>query len=350
MIERLTQAVASLESTILPEAHGARALKALAALRSEVPHAQLQAPPLERLVRCLDAARERAQQPPAPPAVSPTAFPATSPAISPAFFASTPAIALGNERETRQSLLKIADYLNQRDAYDPVGYQLRRVALWSELNSAPTARTDQRTELRNVPVDITYVYEDALVSQDASPPLLQRVEKSVAASPFWLRGSFLAATFARRLAMPDVADGIQQAAMRFLQRLPTLAQLRFHDGAPFVDDVTLSWLSENHASRSSDGETAEFAQRRAELMACLDNDGVETTLLRLQHMQAQATTPRQRGQVTCIAADVLAARGLTWLADGLYAVVRQTMETTSADQWEPEFHRELTPLDTRFRA
>lgn len=123
-----------------------------------------------------------------------------------------------------------------------VGYQLRRFGLWAHIQAAPPARQGNRTELMAVPLDITRVYEEAIASTAFDPALLQRIEKSVTACPYWIRGSFLAATVATRLAMGEVAEAIRCATARFVQRMPALQQLCFSDGTVFVDDQCLAWV------------------------------------------------------------------------------------------------------------
>jgi type VI secretion system protein VasJ len=168
------------------------------------------------------------------------------------------------------------------------------------------------------------------------------VEKSVVASPYWIRGSFLAASIAARLEMKEVAVAIRQATERFVRRIPVLVELQFNDGRPFVDSETMGWLSGADSRSGEQHATQEFAALRKELVAQLETEGVEVVLRRLQDSQGGAAPPRQRGYATVIAADMLAARGLSWLADDLYASVGRAMRTTPASQWEPELYGPLS--------
>ncbi|MNH35802.1 hypothetical protein D3C79_965200 [compost metagenome] len=58
-------------------------------------------------------------------------------------------------------------------------------------------------------------------------------------------------------------------------------------------------------------------------------------------MQADFRGPRERGHTTVIAADLLAARGVAWLAQDLCAGVARTMQQTTASAWEPEVFQRL---------
>lgn len=258
------------------------------------------------------------------------------PAITEAFFTSV-AVDPGNEREMRRSLLAMADLINRQDAYDPAGYQLRRFALWAHLGVAPSTRKDSlRTELMAVPSETAEAYGEALKANAVDPALLQRVEKSLTSSPYWLRGSFLASGIARRLEMQNVAEAIRQATERFVAKLPALARLQFADGRPFIDGETLSWISgvANEAAQPSAGR--EYPALRDELRDALETNGVESMLKRLEDMQQISASPRHSCHVMVIAAELLTSRGLRWLADGLCARAHQIMQNASAAQWEPD--------------
>ena len=258
-----------------------------------------------------------------------------------AFLPAKPGISLGNERETRRAVLSMAEFINQQDIYDPTGFQLRRFGLWAHIQLAPIARQDQRTELMVVPADIAISYEEAVAGTAIDPALLLRVEKSVAASPYWIRGSFLAASIAGRLAMGEVAEAIRSATARFVLRLPALQSLCFSDGTAFIDEQCLAWLKGGHGPTEQTTASQEFSSLRAELVSQLEVAGVEPVLLQLQALQTDYRSPRERCHTTAIAADLLATKGVSWLAQDLCASVVRTMQQTSAAAWEPEVFNRL---------
>ncbi|WP_263226335.1 type VI secretion system protein TssA [Pseudomonas alabamensis] len=247
----------------------------------------------------------------------------------------------GHERETRRTLLTLAERINQQDPYDPTGYQLRRFGLWAHIQAAPYAAQDDRTELMAIPPDIANGHEEALAQTTIDAALLQRIEKSVTASPYWIRGSFLAASAATRLAMGEVAEAIRATTARFIQRLPALQRLCFSDGTVFVDDQCLAWLRGMPGSSDSGAASPAFASLRDELASQMETGGVEPVLLKLQGMQSALGSPRERCHTTVIAADLLAARGVSWLAQDLCASVARTMQQTTASAWEPEVFQRL---------
>lgn len=341
LINRLSEALPRLDRCTFSPAHASAAQTALAGLQQQVTAAQLDQASVSELERLLRKQLEAGGKPTESASDTPASPRIEAAPLAEAFVPVKPALALGNERETRRAVLSMAEFINQQDLYDPTGYQLRRFGLWAHIQVSPTARREHRTELMAVPENIVGGYEEAVTSTTIDPALLLRIEKSVTASPYWIRGSFLAATIATRLAMAEVAEAIRSTTARFVQRLPALQQLCFSNGKPFVDEQTLAWLKGTQGQVGQAAYCAEFGSLREELVSQLDAGGVEPVLLKLQGMLADYRTPRERCHTTLIAADLLAARGVAWLAQDLCAGVARTMQNTTADAWEPDVFQRL---------
>lgn len=340
VIDRLAEALPRLDRFTYTPTHAAAAQAALKRLQQQET-VQLDTAALGELERLLGKYSDLASG--GGEAAVPKAPAATEKPAPLADVIATPVsrMSMGNERETRRAVLSMAELINQQDPYDATGYQLRRFGLWAHIQVAPHVRQGNRTELMAVPLDITRVYEEAIASQVVDPALLQRIEKSLTACPFWIRGSFLAATVATQLAMCEVAEAIRCATARFVQRMPSLQQLCFSDGLVFVDDQCLAWLKGTQGPSGQGATPQEFSGLREELVSQLETGGVEPLLLRLQGLQAGFRAPRERCHTTVIAADLLAARGVSWLAQDLCASVAQTMQQTTASAWEPEVFQRL---------
>lgn len=335
LLEGLGQALSTLERSSFATIYKTVAEQSLVNLRRSAEQAKLDLTQIETLHQQL----AKYCEPVAAPLREITPSPVS--ALNPAGFLSTQAPLPGNEREQRRALLTMAEQLTEQDPYDPVGYQLRRFGLWSHLHAAPCIIRDWRTELSAVPHDIADAYQQALLANALDPALLLRIEKSVAASPYWLRGSYLAAQVAARLAMEDVAIAIRRSCERFVCRLPALMQLCFSDGTAFADAQTQAWITGADQRDVASPSAPEYAGLRDELLTQLEREGVEVVLQRLQQLQDAHEAPRQRSHVSVIAADLLASRGLAWLADDLYASVARLMRDTCAQTWEPELYQKV---------
>lgn len=341
LINRLAEALPRLDRFTFSQAHALTAQAALAGLQQQVAQAQLDPVAVSELERLLLKQVEGANGPVASSSGTSVSSGIEAAPLADAFVPAKASIALGNERETRRAVLSMAEFINQQDLYDATGYQLRRFGLWAHIQAPPTAKRERRTELVAVPADIVGGYEEAVASTAIDPALLLRIEKSVTASPYWIRGSFLAATLATRLAMGEVAEAIRSTTARFVQRLPALQQLCFSNGTAFVDEQTLAWLKGAQGQVGQGAAAQEFGSLREELTSQLEAGGVEPVLLKLQSRLADYRSPRERCHTTVIAADLLASRGVAWLAQDLCASVARTMRQTTADAWEPEVFQRL---------
>ena len=341
VLNRLSDALPRLDRFTYTPVHATAAQHALTRLQKQQDAAQLDAGVMHEL-ECL--LRKHAELAGDGGEIAAAQTPVTS--IKPTPLADViatpmPRVSIGNERETRRAVLSMAEFINQQDPYDPTGYQLRRFGLWAHIQVAPQTKQGNRTELMAVPQDIAGDYEEAIAGSAIDAALLLRIEKSVTACPYWIRGSFLAATAATRLAMGEVAEAIRAATARFVQRMPALQQLCFSDGRVFVDDQSLAWLKGTQGASDQGAAAHEFVSLREELVSQLETGGVEPVLLKLQGMQAGFHAPRERCHTTVIAADLLAARGVSWLARDLCAGVARTMQETAASAWEPEVFQRL---------
>ncbi|WP_366542045.1 type VI secretion system domain-containing protein, partial [Salmonella enterica] len=91
-----------------------------------------------------------------------------------------------DDKAWRDTLLKVAAILCERQPDSPQGYRLRRHALWQAITSVPQAESDGRTPLAAVPADMTADYQARLNNADLA--LWQQVEKSLLLAPYWLDG------------------------------------------------------------------------------------------------------------------------------------------------------------------
>ncbi len=341
VLSRLIDALPRLDRFTYSPAHAAAAQAALTRLKQQQDGAQLDATGLGELERLLHLQTELANG--VGEAVAPTTTAASRQPVPLADMIAMPAsrVSIGSERETRRAVLTMAELINQQDPYDPTGYQLRRFGLWSHIQAAPAVRQRHCTGLMAVPPEVVAGYENLVAGTSVDVALLHRIEKSLTAAPYWFRGSFLAASVASQLALNEVSEAIRSTTARFVQRLPSLQQLCFSDGTPFLDDQALAWLNGCQGASAHGADSQEFGSLREELMGQLDGTGVEPVLLRLQGLQAELNSPRERSHTTLIAADLLAARGVSWLARDLCAGVARTMQQTTADAWEPEVFQRL---------
>ncbi|MCZ5798110.1 type VI secretion system domain-containing protein, partial [Escherichia coli] len=71
-----------------------------------------------------------------------------------------------DDKAWRDTLLKVAAILCERQPESPQGYRLRRHALWQTITSTPQAESDGRTPLAAFPVDMMDDYLARLNNAD----------------------------------------------------------------------------------------------------------------------------------------------------------------------------------------
>ncbi|MCW7550718.1 type VI secretion system protein TssA, partial [Photorhabdus sp. APURE] len=112
-----------------------------------------------------------------------------------------------SEKAWKQTLLTVADLICERQSDSPVGYRLRRYAIWYTLTTAPMANGTGKTPLAPTSADRTAEYLAKLPAADKS--LLQQIEQSLTLAPYWLDGHAIAAQAAEKLGYRAVADAIR---------------------------------------------------------------------------------------------------------------------------------------------
>lgn len=252
-------------------------------------------------------------------------------------------------RQTRRLLLQQATHINQRQPDDPLGYQLRRYALWADIQSAPPANPQGQTELSAPPGDRIRDYQEHLTRHTVTTEHLQRLEQSIAASPFWLQGSCLAVAMAEQLSLPRVAEAIRASTQALLQRLPTLQNSRFRGSEPFISQADLAHLtppekpSANKPAEAPSATTSlpEWAAQQHSLDQTRQKQGIGAVLAQIEQQQQQHDTPRKRSYLQLLASEQLQAVDLPNLAHDLLLTTQRRLKNMTVAEWEPGYLQRL---------
>lgn len=235
-----------------------------------------------------------------------------------------------NDRAWRQTQLKVAELLIERQPEAAVGYRLRRHAIWAGITTPPMTAQGNKTQLAPMSVDMVDEYRAAMNAADQG--LWQRIEQSLTLAPYWFEGHMLSAMVAQKLGFATVAQAIMQELETFLQRLPALRELTFSDGTPFLSAECRRWLQPAKGG-SSDGQggcslAEEVALRHGE-------QGVAAALALLDERMAQLKEPRARFHAQLVQAELLEQEGMNSLARQHYQHLWQEATRLGLSQWEP---------------
>lgn len=247
-----------------------------------------------------------------------------------------------NDRAWRQTQLKVADLLIERQPEAAVGYRLRRHAIWAGITTPPMVARDNKTQLAPMSVDMVDEYRAAMNSPEQG--LWQRIEQSLTLAPYWFEGHRLSAEVAQKLGFAAVAKAIAEELDGFLQRLPALRDLAFSDGSPFLSPECGRWLQPVRGGGGGEGESClaeEIAQRHGE-------QGVAAALALLDERMAQMKEPRDRFHAQLVQAELLAHEGMEALARQHYQHLWQEASRLGLSHWEPglvsRLESQATPL------
>ncbi len=156
--------------------------------------------------------------------------------------------AINDSRDAHKCLRIIQDqarllshWWSQESVTDPRAYRLTRTLLWLPIDTLPEHDADKNTTLRGLPVDRLASYRERL-AQGQFNALLIDLEGSLTRSPFWLDGQYMAWQCLQALDAQPAMHEIEVQLALFLQRLPGLQLLCFHDHSAFADEQTRAWI------------------------------------------------------------------------------------------------------------
>ncbi|HHQ4458789.1 TPA: type VI secretion system protein TssA, partial [Aeromonas hydrophila] len=243
-----------------------------------------------------------------------------------------------NDRAWRQTQLKVAELLIERQPDAAVGYRLRRHAVWAGITAVPMSGAGNKTPLAPMSADMVDEYRAAMNAPDLG--LWQRIEQSLTLAPYWFEGHRLSAEVAQKLGFGAVAQAIAEELGTFLQRLPALRELAFSDGSPFLSPECSRWLQPAKGGSAGSGEAGlaeEVAQRHGE-------QGVAAALALLDERIAQLKEPRDRFHALLVQAELLAQEGMEALARQHYQHLWQEASRLGLSHWEPGLVNRLESL------
>ncbi|HCA3830821.1 TPA: type VI secretion system protein TssA [Salmonella enterica subsp. houtenae] len=270
---------------------------------------------------------------------------ASAPAATPPAAVPAPVVNIDShdDKAWRDTLLKVAAILCERQPDSPQGYRLRRHALWQNITSLPQAESDGRTPLAAVSADMVADYQARLAGADMT--LWQQVEKSLLLAPYWLDGHYLSAQTAQRLGYTDVAEAIRDEVTRFLARLPRLAALLFNDHTPFISEPTRQWLTATPGGYSETAPAVQTSEEHRTAREHFTEQGLEAALHYLETLPEGS--PRDQFYRQYLGAQLMEEAGMEKLAQQQYRTLFRLGSQMRLADWEPSL---LEALESKFTA
>jgi type VI secretion system protein VasJ len=224
---------------------------------------------------------------------------------------------------------------------------------WLLIESVPESNAEQITALRGLPADRLKNYQDKY-EQRRYADLLVELETSLAKAPFWFDGQRMAWECLQSLHADIAMREVELHFAVFLQRVPGVADLRFHDGVPFADAATKAWiascvmprLQSAVAPRSVETTAAQLPWECAleDALSVLRNDGLRAAvrILKLGVHSAHGNRARFFWQLS-LARLCFTARRYD-LAKTQLETLDQMLEQSGLNAWEPDLALQVLHL------
>ena len=317
------------------------------------------APLLLPLCRRLDEQIARAAQGQTEPGAVGAAIAQVKQAAAQVFNPATP---LDNERDAHKSLRALQDaarplcawWLKQK-ASDLRALRLARTLLWLPIESLPERNAEHITALRGLPADKLASYQERF-AQGAYADLLADLEASIARAPFWLDGQRLVWECLQELKAEQAMREVEIQFALFLQRVPGLDELRFHDGVPFADAETRAWIGahvlphlqapevEKKPVASEQGATPPWEEALQQVLPGLRKDGLKAAVQQLKQGMSRARGGRERFFWQLTLARLCFAAKKYDLAKTQLESLDQTLQASGLGEWEPDLALDVLRL------
>ncbi|WP_038176958.1 type VI secretion system protein TssA [Vibrio pacinii] len=285
------------------------------------------------IVNQLTRAQERekvaqaAQQQPA----APTSTSSTS--------SSSLAIDNSSDKAAKQTLLKVAEYLSEQEFSGALAIRVRRHALWGAITTLPDHDHQGQTLLRGMQTERVKEYQDHLHQPDLA--LWRRVEQSLTIAPYWFEGQLMSHDIAKALGQEGWCKAIIEETQAFIERFPTVVELKFKGGAPFISDAVREWLTAYQGGAAAVSGSGSWQEQRDEAFSLAKEGGIAVAMSMLNDGLVAATEPRDRFYWRLLSADLLKHNHLDAMAKEQYQTLKQEITQTSVTQWEPSLIEQL---------
>ncbi|WP_457788404.1 type VI secretion system protein TssA [Pseudomonas sp. PL-6] len=233
--------------------------------------------------------------------------------------------------------------------------RLARTLLWLPIESLPERNAEQITALRGLPADKLASYQERF-AQGAYADLLADLEASIARAPFWLDGQRLVWECLQELKAEQAMREVEIQLALFLQRVPGLDELRFHDGVPFADGETRAWIgayvlphlqapeTEKKPATSEPGATPPWEEALQQVLPQLRKDGLKAAVQQLKQGLNRARGGRERFFWQLTLARLCFAAKKYELAKTQLESLDQTLQASGLGEWEPDLALEVLRL------
>ena len=302
----------------------------------------------ENKAKTKEAEPQQEQIPSTAPSTPEPAPETTPPPAAPEELAS-PEDAKKQIKNAMQTIRQACNYIGDNNPADPLPYRLRRVAIWSLVESLPPA-LDGRTKIPPPPAQIRNILSNLYEEQNWEG-LGKAAEARIGEFVFWMDLHFYVAQSLNFMGAQyeKAYEAICTETSYFLSRFPEIQELQFSDGTPFVSDDTKRWLGEIALSGGSGSAPETYAttpdlQHEDNLLAdemakakalAKEKKLVDALCLVQDHMR-RSTSARERLLWQLGLCQILVEGKKGFLALSHVDQILHDIDNYHLEEWEPE--------------
>ncbi|WP_306331898.1 type VI secretion system protein TssA [Vibrio injensis] len=249
-----------------------------------------------------------------------------------------------SDKATKQTLLKVAEFLSEQEFGSALAIRIRRYAVWSSITSLPEHDVHGETLLRAMAQERVKEYHDQMRSPDLA--LWRKVEQSLTMAPYWFEGQMMSYQIAHSLGKKEWCEAILTETQQFIARLPTLIDLKFKGGEPFVNHSVKEWLLSQQQTTTQGQVAGDWQEKRKEALTLAKEGGIAVALSMLNDGLVSASEPRDKFYWRLLSADLLNTNNLDAMAKEQYQTLHTQITTMSVTDWEPSLVEQLERYTT----
>ncbi|MDG2942770.1 type VI secretion system protein TssA [Exercitatus varius] len=246
---------------------------------------------------------------------------------------------LTNDRKLKQFYLQVADITCEIDPASILGYISRRYGLWRGITQLPEMNEQGITAMQAIATDKLHDYRE-FVHSSPSLELLNKIEKTVVSSPYWIEGSYLSAECCRALKLDDAADTIRTVTKRFVDKFDHFERAKFHNGEPFMPEKVAQWLT------AADNKTGTVAvnQSAVDFKQIYQEQGFIAVLKAIDDELNAATDIRTRYYLQLDKINYFIHEGITSIALNELETLLKNSKEYAIEDWDNNFFNQLHQL------
>jgi type VI secretion system protein VasJ len=272
----------------------------------------------------------------------------------------SPGSMIDNEKDAHKALRAqqenaqpLCSWWLRQKATDLRALRLNRTLMWLGIEGLPERTPEQLTGLRGLPADKLKAYQERLERGDYADLLLD-VESSLARAPFWLDGQRMAWECLQALKAEMAMREVEFHFALFLQRLPGVVELRFHDTVPFADVETRAWINAHvlvhvqapQTLRKAENSDTQPVWEKAlqDVLPMLRRDGLKVAVQVLKQGLQKAQSGRARFFWQLSLARLCFVAKKYDLARSQLEVLDRQLQGAAMQAWEPDVALEVLHL------